>query len=74
MVQLFRDRMRRDGKGFGRLTVWLHVTVDLAQAAFEEHKEGTKMRKLTSIAIAFVVLLVAGGIGTGVLLPRPGAR
>ena len=70
MVQLFRDRMRRDGKGFGGLTVWRHVTVDLVGAAFEEHKEGTDMRKLTSIAIALAVLLVAGGIGTGVLLAQ----
>ena len=70
MVQLFRDRMRRDGNGFRRLAVWLHLTVDLAGAAFEEHKERTDMRKLTSIGIALAVLLVAGGIGTGVLLAQ----
>ena len=68
MVQLFRDRMRRDGKGVGGLAVWLHMTVDLAVTAFKEHKEGTKMRKLTSIAIALTVLLAAGGIGAGVIL------
>ena len=68
MVQLFRDRMRRDGNGFGGLAVWLHMTSDLAVAAFKEHKEGTKMRKFTSIAIALAVLLVAGGIGAGVIL------
>ena len=70
MVQLFRDRMRRHGKGFRGLTVWLHMTFDLAGAAFEEHKEETNMRKLTSIGIALAVLLVAGGIGTGVLLAQ----
>ena len=70
MVQLFRDRMGRDGKGLRRLAVWLDATVDLAGAAFEEHKERTDMRKLTSIGIALAVLLVAGGIGTGVLLAQ----
>ena len=70
MVQLFRDRMRRRGKGYRGLAVWLHMTFDLAGAAFEEHKEGTIMRKLTSIGIALAVLLAAGGIGTGVLLAQ----
>lgn len=70
MVQLFGDRMRRHGNGLHRLTVWLHVTVDLVGAAFEVHKEETNMKKLTSIAIALAVLLVAGGIGTGVLLAQ----
>ena len=70
MVQLFRDRMRRDGKGFRGMAVWVHVALDFAGSAFTEHKEGINMRKLTSIGIALVVLLAAGGIGTGVLLAQ----
>ena len=70
MVQLFRDRMRRDGKSFRGLTVWIHMTFDLVGAAFKEHKEGTDMRKLTKIGIALTVLLIAGGIGVGTLLAQ----
>ncbi len=33
MVQLFRDRMRRDGKGFGGLRVWVQILVDLCSSA-----------------------------------------
>ena len=46
MVQLFLDRMRRDGSGFRALAVWLHMLFDLIGSAFEEHKEGVAMSKL----------------------------
>ena len=46
MVQLFRDRMRRDGSGFRALAVWLHMVFDLIGSAFEEHREGVAMSKL----------------------------
>jgi hypothetical protein len=39
MVQLFRDRMRRDGGGFGTLMVWTRVGFDLAASAFKERME-----------------------------------
>ena len=65
MVQLFRDRMRRDGGGSRGLVVWFQMIFDLVGAAFKEHKEGADMRKPASIGIALAVLLVAGGIGIG---------
>ena len=71
MVQLFRDRMRRDGGGFGRLIVWTQMVLDLVGAAFKEHKEGADVRKLASIGTALAVVLVAGGIGIGTLLASP---
>ena len=37
MVQLFRDRMRRDGGGLGILKVWLETIVDLVTSALKEH-------------------------------------
>ena len=70
MVQLFLDRMRRDGKGLGRLIVWLHMVFDLVGAAFEEHKEGVDMRKLASIGIALAAVLIVGGIGVSTLLAQ----
>ena len=41
MVQLFRDRMRRDGGGLGVLKVWLAMIVDLVTSAFKEHSNGS---------------------------------
>ena len=70
MVQLFRDRMRRDGDGFRVPIVWMQMIFDLAGAAFKEHKEGVEMRKLTSIGIGLAVVLAAVGIGTSVLLAK----
>ena len=46
MVQLFRDRMRRDGDGFRALAVWPHMVFDLLWSAFEEHREGVAMSRL----------------------------
>lgn len=68
MVQLFRDRMRRDGKGFAGLTVWIHLIVDLFGSAAREHTEGVDMKSRTRVGIALAGVVVAGGIGAGVLL------
>ena len=43
MVQLFRDRMRRDGGGLGILKVWLAVVIDLVTSALKEHSNGGSM-------------------------------
>jgi len=72
MVQLFRDRMRRDGGGFRGLLVWMQMTFDLVVAAFKEHKEhkegkeGDKMKK--RIVIALVAVLLTGAVGASALL------
>ena len=39
MIQLFRDRMRRDGGGFRTLIVWFQMGFDLAASAFKERME-----------------------------------
>ena len=39
MVQLFRDRMNRDGGGFATLMVWVVVGFDLLSSAFKERME-----------------------------------
>ena len=39
MVQLFRDRMRRDGSGYRTATVWFHILSDLLRSALNEHLE-----------------------------------
>lgn len=39
MTQLFRDRLRRDGGGFGTVRVWTDVGFDLAGSAFIERLE-----------------------------------
>jgi hypothetical protein len=36
MIQLFRDRLRRDGGGLGTLNVWVQMGIDLAASAFKE--------------------------------------
>ena len=43
MVQLFRDRMRRDGGGLGILKVWFDMLVDLVTSALKEHGNGGGM-------------------------------
>ena len=43
MVQLFRDRMRRDGGGFGSIKVWFDMLVDLVTSALKEHSNGGSM-------------------------------
>ena len=39
MVQLFGDRMRRDGGGYRSAIVWLHILSDLFHSALNEHLE-----------------------------------
>ena len=39
MIQLFRDRMRRDGGGLRTWLVWVQVGFDLATSAFKERME-----------------------------------
>ena len=39
MVQLFWDRMRRDGGGYRSAIVWLHILSDLFHSALNEHLE-----------------------------------
>ncbi|MCY4582252.1 MAG: ATP-binding cassette domain-containing protein [Chloroflexi bacterium] len=43
MVQLFRDRMRREGRGWRKLTIWTHLMFDLAASALREHAGGFRM-------------------------------
>ena len=39
MVQLFRDRLRRDGGGFRTTIVWFRILSDLLHSALNEHLE-----------------------------------
>ena len=39
MVQLFGDRMRRDGGGYRSAIIWLHILSDLFHSALNEHLE-----------------------------------
>ena len=43
MVQLFRDRMHRDGGGYRTLYVWIQMFPDLVGSAFNERLEGVRM-------------------------------
>ena len=43
MVQLFRDRMRRDGGGLRTLAIWIQMAFDLVRSAFRERVEGAEM-------------------------------
>ena len=43
MVQMFRDRMRRDGGGLRTLVVWVQMFFDLMRSAFRERMEGAEM-------------------------------
>ena len=74
MVQLFRDRMRRDGGGLRTLTVWVRVGFDLAGSAFKERME-------TIMAIQYwtdrwwetsVVLLAVNSVAFGFLFAASG--
>ena len=55
MVQLFRDRMRRDGGRFRTPVVWAQIISDLVCSAFREHVEGVEM--LAMIATVFGTIL-----------------
>ena len=67
MVQLFRDRMRRDGGGVRTLGVWARMVFDLVGSAFTERKEGamleSAMVKRTAVRSAgFLLWSLIGGI------------
>ena len=71
MVQLFRDRMRRDGGGFRGLLVWMQMIFDLVVAAFKEHKEGSEMTKRRMwIGAGLVAVLLAGVVGASTILAQ----
>ena len=70
MVQLFRDRMRRDGAGLGGAVVWKQMIIDLVGSSFKEHREGFDMKKGMWIATASVVALLAGVLGVNTLLAQ----
>ena len=71
MVQLFRDRMRRDGGGFRGLLVWMQMIFDLVVAAFKEHKEGAEMTKRRIwIGAGLVAVLLAGVVGASTILAQ----
>ena len=55
MVQMFRDRMRRDGGGIRTLIVWIQMVFDLVCSASTEHKEGVMLEGLQAHAKIAVV-------------------
>jgi len=69
MALLFRDRLRRDGGGFGTVLVWGHVGFDLARSAFTERMEtAMSMETWTNRWWeATVVVLVANSLVFGVI-------
>jgi hypothetical protein len=69
MALLFRDRLRRDGGGFGTVLVWSHVGFDLARSAFTERME-TAMTMQTWTSRwweATIVILAANSVLFGLL-------
>jgi hypothetical protein len=69
MALLFRDRMRRDGGGFGTVLVWGLVGLDLARSAFTERME-TAMTAETWTSRwweATVIVLAANSVVFGVI-------
>ena len=66
MVQLFRDRMRRDGDGIRGLVVWIQMLKDLIGSAFIEPIEGVIMtkRRWFGFALAVFLAMAAAGLGT----------
>ncbi len=71
MVQMFRDRMRRDGDGFQGLIVWIQLIFDLVVAAFKEHKGGVEMTKRRIwIGAGLVAVLLAGLVGASTILAQ----
>jgi uncharacterized membrane protein YfcA len=69
MALLFRDRLRRDGGGFGTVRVWGQVGFDLARSAFTERME-TAMTVETWTSRwweATVVVLAANSVVFGVI-------
>lgn len=70
MVQLFRDRMRRDGGGVRTPTLWTHMIFDLAMNALRERKEGADMRKLTLIGVALIAVALIGVAGARTIMAK----
>ena len=70
MVQLFRDRMRRDGGGFHGALVWMQMIFDLVGAAFKEHKEGKEDEMKKRIGIALVAVLLTSVVGASALFAQ----
>jgi hypothetical protein len=69
MALMFRDRMRRDGGGFGTVLVWGLVGLDLARSAFTERME-TAMTAETWTSRwweATVIVLAANSVVFGVI-------
>ena len=75
MVQLFIDRMRRDGGGVRTLTVWARMVGDLTINALKERKEGADMRKLMlMIGVALVAAAAIAMVGvSGIMAKSDGA-
>ena len=70
MVQLFRDRMRHEGGGFGGLVIWAQTILDLVGSAYQEHKKGEDMRKRMWIVAASLVTLMIVAVGASVVLSQ----
>ena len=70
MVQLFRDRMRYDGRDFGGLVVWMQTLSDLAVSAFDEHRKGENMKKRMLIAVVSIVALLTVSVGVSVVMSQ----
>lgn len=70
MVQLFRDRMRHDGRGFGGLIVWAQMIRDLFVSALEEHRRGGDMKKRMWIAMVSLAALLVMAVGVGAILSQ----
>ena len=68
MVQLFRDRMRRDGGGLRTLAVWVRMVFDLVCSAFEEHRdrpmlESAAVKRAAVRSGEFLLWSLVGAIG-----------
>ena len=70
MVQLFRDRMRRDGVGYGGLFVWTQMIIDLVRSAYSEHRREPDMTKKMWIGSVLVALVLIGTVGVGTLMAQ----
>ena len=68
MVQLFRDRMRRDGGGVRTLGVWAQMVFDLLSSVFMEHRERSmleiaKVKRAAVRSGEFLLWSLVGAIG-----------
>ncbi len=72
MVQLFRDRMQRDGKGIRGFIVWIQMLNDMLSSALRERVGEVAMTKRKWFGIAFAVLLAAVVVGVGTIYARYG--